>query len=83
MVRDVFEEEWQGCKSGVWLTLGPKTCSLVIEITIHARPRQGLKRYRPTMFFCNHMVYLVRRIVDHMQSRTFSCMLEVFILKGL
>jgi len=35
VVRDVFEEGWQGCKSGVWLTLGPKTCSIVIEITTY------------------------------------------------
>ena len=35
VVRDVFEEGWQGRKSGVWLTLGPKTCSIVIEITTY------------------------------------------------
>jgi len=35
VVRIVFEEGCPGCKSGVWLTLGPKTCSLVIEITTY------------------------------------------------
>ena len=35
VVRVVFEEGCPGCKSGVWLTLGPKTCSIVIEITTY------------------------------------------------